>query len=247
MSVPVDAYRSLLLEETLEIGTMQHEIDFAPYAALTPDNYADEEQVYYVSFTNVHMVPGDRVPRLRQVQLHNPGVPDDVAEDVLERLADQLEAPLPHLHENNMRDIAEAAIAACEELEEQENPLLSPLFKTLAVMATSLTVDGHPLVFQHSSRSFAETMARHRAGRWQVDAAEAGDMPDEVYEMAYKLEGEHQELPPYDEWRQTVSDTAAEVLAKGEDLRVKECEANMAYFLSRVETMRPAVAKLFKP
>jgi hypothetical protein len=169
---------------------------------------------------------------------------------VTARLADEIDGPLPRLHEDHMRAISQAAVAACEEVDEQQSsPLVQP-FKTLAVMSIALNNDGHPVVFQHSSKNFGEIMARHFPDRWRMDPSGYEDIPDELLQTIYDRESEHKDVSPFDEWKQGVKegvgDAVAGVTAEGGDLMTAQCMADMGYFLAGEEAMHPTIAKLFR-
>jgi hypothetical protein len=201
MGIPLEAYKSLLIEETIAIGSQERETEFEAIHAIVPQD-TSAPQAFPVSFTNVHMIPGETSPRLRRVEQRNPGVPPGIAAVAIDHCVGYISATMGPPQYGGIRMDAQAIEQACEDIDQEAASALGAPFKTLAVLAVYITSAGEPFATEFSSRSFAEVLVDY-IPQPDVDLSEPEEIPEEIFRLAYDLAVEHGKPGPYEQWRET--------------------------------------------
>jgi hypothetical protein len=152
-------------------------------------------RVSAVSYNLLYMIPGVLDPRLhKRVHLPNDFSREDREEAT--RVCLEPTQRLLHVGNNIARLNAEQTLAACEDMEAREDTRDAP-YRPLGLLAIYQTDIRKPFAMAYSDRVFVDTLAEH------VELAPpVGDMPDEALREVYALQTEHNDLPPYDIWKE---------------------------------------------
>jgi hypothetical protein len=201
MNLPMEVYKAMLFQESVDIAGMHRTDDFDALAIIASES-PDARIGLPVSLTNVHMVPGETKPYLRKVEERNHALPSNIAEMAIEHCVSYMSTSMPHLHHDIMRSMAQAVAETCEEIDAQEErSITTPPFRTIGLLAVYITDDGEPFVTEFGSHTFFEALGEN-SPETREELPEPDEIPDEVYKLYYDIEAEHKDLPPFEQWKQ---------------------------------------------